>query len=259
MDAAALNRGNPWRAACKPSSVPAQRRRRTEDGHPSGRPTRGLSEPPAATLTPPFALLFGLAPARACRVSLPLARASSLWRWSSPHGGRALPASLLYGARTFLERRLSTIASAAVWPPPGTTIVAESNACSADPGVPRGSPRARSGTPSPNSLDGDRDERRAEDDGTDIGVAARPRPAQLIGHIAESAAAGRLRVDQPHAHPGSHDAPRRGQRRADGHRLGDRSGNQERDRNHHRADDEQPHVEPVRVGSAVIDHPHNHA
>src|SRR5947208_15576650 len=93
------------------------------DGHPSVRPTRGLSEPPAATRTSPFALLFGLAPARACRVSLPLARASSLWRWSSPHGGRALPASLLYGARTFLGRRLSTIAPAAVRPPPGTAIV----------------------------------------------------------------------------------------------------------------------------------------
>ena len=99
-------------------------RHRPGDGHPSVRPTRGLSEPPAAARTPPFALLFGLAPARACRVSLPpLRRASSLWRWSSPHGGRALPANLLYGARTFLERRLSTIAPAAVRPPPGSAIV----------------------------------------------------------------------------------------------------------------------------------------
>jgi hypothetical protein len=99
------------------------------DGHPSERPTRGLSEPPAAARTPPCALLFGLAPARACLVSLPLAneRASSLWRWSSPHGGRALPANLLYGARTFLERGLSTIAPAAVRPPPGTLIVSDSN------------------------------------------------------------------------------------------------------------------------------------
>src|SRR5436190_14494738 len=94
------------------------------DGHPSERPTRGLSEPPAAARTPPFALLFGLAPARACRVSLPrlAARASSLWRWSSPRGGRALPANLLCGARTFLGRRLSALASAAVQPPPGAPI-----------------------------------------------------------------------------------------------------------------------------------------
>jgi hypothetical protein len=113
----------PWRAACKPSSVPCRCRHRFGDGHPSVRPTRGLDEQPAPARAPGFALLFGLAPARACRVSLPLARASSLWRWSSPHGGRALPASLLCGARTFLGRRLSTIASAAVRPPPGRAIV----------------------------------------------------------------------------------------------------------------------------------------
>src|SRR5918992_1286797 len=41
------------------------------DGHPSLRPTRELSEPPAAARRPPCAPLFGLAPARACRVSLP--------------------------------------------------------------------------------------------------------------------------------------------------------------------------------------------
>ena len=51
-------------AACKPSSVPAPAG--AGDGHPSERPTRGLSEPPAAARTPPCALLFGLAPARAC-------------------------------------------------------------------------------------------------------------------------------------------------------------------------------------------------
>src|SRR6185295_13475015 len=36
--------------------------------------------------------------------------ASSLWHWSSPHGGRALPATLRCGARTFLTptRRAST-------------------------------------------------------------------------------------------------------------------------------------------------------
>src|SRR5215831_2515561 len=36
--------------------------------------------------------------------------ASSLWHWSSPHGGRALPATLRCGARTFLTppSRIST-------------------------------------------------------------------------------------------------------------------------------------------------------
>ncbi len=51
-------------------------------------------------------LLFGLAPGRACPFH-PVETASrptdsSLLRWSSPHGGRALPAILLYGAQTFL-------------------------------------------------------------------------------------------------------------------------------------------------------------
>ena len=55
------------------------------------------------------------------------ARASSLWRWSSPRGGRVLPAGLLFGARTFLGRGLSTDAPAAVRPPPGTDIVLDSN------------------------------------------------------------------------------------------------------------------------------------
>ena len=45
--------------------------------------------------------------------------ASSLWRWSSPRGGRVLPASLLCGARTFLGRGLSTDAPATIRPPPG--------------------------------------------------------------------------------------------------------------------------------------------
>src|SRR5215213_3721397 len=50
------------------------------------------------------ALLFGLAPGRACRVSLrrPKPPASSLWRWSSPRGGWELPTTLRWGARTFL-------------------------------------------------------------------------------------------------------------------------------------------------------------
>jgi hypothetical protein len=35
---------------------------------------------------------------------LPVGAASSLWHWSSPYGGRALPATLRCGARTFLTR-----------------------------------------------------------------------------------------------------------------------------------------------------------
>ena len=53
-------------AACKPSSVPRPIRIGLMDGHPSVRPTRELSEPPAAARRPPCAPLFGLAPARAC-------------------------------------------------------------------------------------------------------------------------------------------------------------------------------------------------
>lgn len=52
------------------------------------------------------ALLFGLAPGRACPfhpARRPGPRAdSSLLRWSSPRGGRVLPATLRRGARTFL-------------------------------------------------------------------------------------------------------------------------------------------------------------
>ena len=53
-------------AACKPSSVPRPIRIGLMDGHPSLRPTRELSEPPAPARRPPCAPLFGLAPARAC-------------------------------------------------------------------------------------------------------------------------------------------------------------------------------------------------
>src|SRR5262245_61880471 len=71
------------------------------------RPTRGLGSAPVPANRGPgkpgVALLFGLAPGRACRVSLRLEPASSLWRWSSPRGGRALPATSRCGARTFLE------------------------------------------------------------------------------------------------------------------------------------------------------------
>ena len=71
----------------------------------SGRP-----ESEATPLLPdlrPTALLFGLAPGRACPFhpapfGFPNAAGSSLWRWSSPLGGRVLPATLRRGARTFL-------------------------------------------------------------------------------------------------------------------------------------------------------------
>ncbi len=62
------------------------------------RPTRGLGSAPLSRPKPGCALLFGLAPGRVCRVSLRSRLApepaSSLWHWSSPHGGRALPATL---------------------------------------------------------------------------------------------------------------------------------------------------------------------
>ena len=76
------------------------------------RPTRGLGSAPLPRRSPGpgCALLFGLAPGGVCRVSLrhPTRRpatASSLWHWSSSHDGRALPATLRCGARTFLTSR----------------------------------------------------------------------------------------------------------------------------------------------------------
>ena len=69
----------------------------------------------------PYSVLLRLELAR----FTPLRRtgsASSLWRWSSPRGGRVLPASLLCGARTFLGRGLSTLAPAAIRPPPGPSF-----------------------------------------------------------------------------------------------------------------------------------------
>src|SRR4051812_25743775 len=69
----------------------------------SGRP--GSRATPLASNFRPTAPLFGLAPGRACPFHsdprLP-AVGSSLWRWSSPCGGRELPATLRRGARTFL-------------------------------------------------------------------------------------------------------------------------------------------------------------
>ena len=101
--------------ARRPVSRVLSRHFRGGDGHPSGtpvarrlmRPTRGRGDAPLAR--PPNgrgALLFGLAPGRACPFHPARHRrspaGSSLWRWSSPHGGRVLPATLRRGARTFL-------------------------------------------------------------------------------------------------------------------------------------------------------------
>ena len=88
------------------------------------RPTRGLGSAPLPRGRSPTgcALLFGLAPGRVCRVSpaVPAEAAtadSSLWHWSSPRGGRALPATLRCGARTFLEPPGRTGAPATIRPP----------------------------------------------------------------------------------------------------------------------------------------------
>ena len=97
-------------AACKPSSVPRRAPRRRSSISTAGHPTAHAADPRAGQRTSPpanrgCALLFGLAPGRVCRVSLRPGRsrpASSLWHWSSPRGGRALPAALRCGARTFL-------------------------------------------------------------------------------------------------------------------------------------------------------------
>lgn len=76
------------------------------------RPTRGLSSAPLPLANQGCALLFGLAPGRVCRVSPRRPTCcrpadSSLWHWSSPHGGRVLPATLRWGARTFLGEQCS--------------------------------------------------------------------------------------------------------------------------------------------------------
>jgi len=96
--------------ACKPSSVPrlASRRRSSIYDHrlpgsSSGRPedwaARPLpSEPPVARtleLRPPiWPCSKQSLPRFTSRSELGPVRATSLWHWSSPHGGRALPATL---------------------------------------------------------------------------------------------------------------------------------------------------------------------
>ncbi len=92
--------------------------RRHGDGHPSGAagyPTAHAADPRAGQRTsPPTAVARRrVAPSYLALLRVEFARftpsdrlrdrpASSLWHWSSPHGGRALPATLRCGARTFL-------------------------------------------------------------------------------------------------------------------------------------------------------------
>ena len=121
-------------SACRPWSVGCGRRmsarrsvsrvlsrpafRRNGDGHPSeaaGRPTALAADPRAGQRTspPPTVARPRVAPSYLALLRVEFARftpaaglrrrsASSLWHWSSPHGGRALPATLRCGARTFL-------------------------------------------------------------------------------------------------------------------------------------------------------------
>ena len=73
------------------------------------RPTRGLGSAPLPPSTfpptgaPSYLALLRVEFARFTPTDGSRRRsASSLWHWSSPHGGRALPATLRCGARTFL-------------------------------------------------------------------------------------------------------------------------------------------------------------
>jgi hypothetical protein len=96
-------------AACKPSSVPRLAPRRRSSIWGRRLPDGSCSRPEgwAARLSP---RRTGVAPSYLALLRVEFAAfhsgpggpASSLWHWSSPHGGRALPATLRWGARTFL-------------------------------------------------------------------------------------------------------------------------------------------------------------
>ena len=99
-------------AACEPTSAPrlAPRGRSSIRGRRS--PDGSCSRPEgwAARLSP---RRTGVAPSYLALLRVEFAAfhsgperpASSLWHWSSPCGGRALPATLRWGARTFLTPR----------------------------------------------------------------------------------------------------------------------------------------------------------
>ena len=96
-------------AACKPSSVPRLAPSATVIHLDRRSPDGSCSRPEgwAAHLSP---RRTGVAPSYLALLrvefaafhSVPEGPASSLWHWSSPRGGRALPATLRCGARTFL-------------------------------------------------------------------------------------------------------------------------------------------------------------
>ncbi len=99
---------------CKPSPVPPLARRRRSSIWDRGCPRPRAADPRTRRRRPVHAR--PRAPCRSSYLALhqvELARFtrsgrqadptdSSLWRWSSPRGGRALPATLRRGARTFL-------------------------------------------------------------------------------------------------------------------------------------------------------------
>ena len=106
------------RAVCKPSSVPIGASAPIGDGHPSeavGRPTAHAADPRAGQrASPPAGCPARVAPSYLALLQVEFARftpslrpegratASSLWHWSSSRDGRVLPATLRWGARTFL-------------------------------------------------------------------------------------------------------------------------------------------------------------
>ena len=104
-----LGQGFASEAACKPSSVPRLAPRRRSSIWGRRLPDGSCSRPEgwAARLSP---RRTGVAPSYLALLRVEFAAfhsgpegpASSLWHWSSPHGGRALPATLRWGARTFL-------------------------------------------------------------------------------------------------------------------------------------------------------------
>src|SRR5215210_7061251 len=99
------------------------------DGHPSqaaGCPTAHAADPRAGQRTsPPAGCPARVAPSYLALLRVEFAAfhsgseepASSLWHWSSPRGGRALPATLRWGARTFLTIAGCPDGRAAIRPP----------------------------------------------------------------------------------------------------------------------------------------------